>query len=96
MGGYDIGEANKFDFVMGHKMGNTAVSMGAMQGELGVGLSYDLSRDFKLYSQLYDFDNAKVRVGGELRLTDNFSLYGETMDVRGTKRDTYMGVRTYF
>ena len=96
MGGYDIGEANKFDFIMGHQMGNTAVSMGAMQGEFGVGLSYDLSRDFKLYSQLYDFDNAKVRVGGELRLTDNFSLYGETMDVRGTKRDTYMGVRTYF
>ena len=96
MGGYDIGEANKFDFIMGHQMGNTAVSMGAMQGEFGVGLSYDLSRDFKLYSQLYDFDDAKVRVGGELRLTDNFSLYGETMDVRGTKRDTYMGVRTYF
>ena len=96
MGGYDIGEANKFDFIMGHQMGNTAVSMGAMQGEFGVGLSYDLSKDFKLYSQLYDFDDAKVRVGGELRLTDNFSLYGETMDVRGTKRDTYMGVRTYF
>ena len=96
MGGYDIGETNKFDFIMGHQMGNTAVSMGAMQGEFGVGLSYDLSRDFKLYSQLYDFDDAKVRVGGELRLTDNFSLYGETMDVRGTKRDTYMGVRTYF
>ena len=96
MGGYDIGEANKFDFIMGHQMGNTAVSMGAMQGEFGVGLSYDLSRDFKLYSQLYDFDDAKVRVGGELRLTDNFSLYGETMDVRGTKRDTYIGMRTYF
>lgn len=96
MGGYDIGEANKFDFIMGRKMGNAAVSMGAMQGEFGVGLSYDLGRDFKLYSQLYDFDDAKVRVGGELRLTDTFSLYGETMDVRGTKRDTYMGVRTYF
>ena len=96
MGGYDIGEANKFDFIMGRKMGNASVSMGAMQGEFGVGLSYDLSKDFKLYSQLYDFDDAKVRVGGELRLTDTFSIYGETMDVRGTKRDTYMGVRTYF
>ena len=96
MGSYDIGEANKFDFIMGRKMGNAAVSMGAMQGELGVGLSYDLGRDFKLYSQLYDFDDAKVRLGGELRLTDTFSLYGETMDLRGTKRDTYMGVRTYF
>lgn len=96
MGGYDIGEANKFDFIVGRQLGNAGVSMGAMQGEFGVGLSYDLSRDFKLYSQLYDFDDAKVRVGGELRLTDSFSLYGETMDVRGSKRDTYMGVRTYF
>ena len=96
MGGYDIGEANKFDFIMGHKLGNAAVSMGAMQGDFGVGLSYDFGKDFKLYSQLYDFDDAKVRLGGELRLTNTFSLYGETMDVRGTKRDTYMGVRTYF
>lgn len=96
MGGYDIGEANKFDFIIGRQLGNAGVSMGAMQGEFGVGLSYDVGRDFKLYSQLYDFDDAKVRVGGELRLTDSFSLYGETMDVRGSKRDTYMGVRTYF
>lgn len=96
MGGYDIGEANKFDFIVGRQLGSAGVSMGAMQGEFGVGLSYDVGRDFKLYSQLYDFDDAKVRVGGELRLTDTFSLYGETMDVRGSKRDTYMGVRTYF
>ncbi len=96
LGGYDIGDANKFDFIFGKKLGNAAVSMGAMQGDFGVGLSYDLSKDFKLYSQLYDFDDTKVRLGGEFRLTDNFSLYGETMDVRGNKSNTYMGVRTYF
>ena len=70
--------------------------MGAMQGDFGVGLSYDLSKDFKLYSQVYDFDDTKVRLGGELRLTDSFSIYGETMDVRGNKSNTYMGVKTYF
>ena len=96
MGGYDIGDANKFDFVFGKQLGNAAVSMGAMQGEFGVGLSYDLSKDFKLYSQVYDFDNTKVRLGGEYRWNNNFSLYGETMDVRGNKTNTYMGVRTYF
>ena len=96
MGGYDIGEANKFDFIFGKQLGNAAVSMGAMQGDFGVGLSYDLSKDFRLYSQLYDFDDAKVRLGGEFRVNDNFSLYGETMDVRGNKSNTYMGVRTYF
>ncbi len=96
LGGYDIGESNKFDFSVGHRLGKAAVSMGAMQGDFGVGLSYDLGKSVRLYSQLYDFDDAKVRLGGELRLTDTFSLYGETMDARGTKRDTYMGVRTYF
>lgn len=96
MGGYDIGNENKFDFIVGRRFGNTAVSMGAMQGDFGVGMSYDFGRDFRLYSQLYDFDDAKVRLGGELRLTDSFSLYGETMDLRGSKRDTYMGLRTYF
>ncbi len=96
MGGYDIGDANKFDFIVGRKLGKAAMSMGAMQGDFGVGLSYDLSKDFKLYSQVYDFDDTKVRLGGELRLTDSFSLYGETMDVRGNKSNTYMGVKTYF
>ena len=96
MGGYDIGDANKFDFIFGKKLGNAGVSMGAMQGDFGVGLSYDLGKDFRLYSQLYDFDDTKVRLGGEFRINDNFSLYGETMDVRGNKTNTYMGVRTYF
>lgn len=96
LGGYDIGEENKLDLYFGRKVGNAAVSMGAMQGDLGVGLSYDFGKDFRLYSQLYDFNDAKVRLGGELRLTDNFSVYGESMNLRGSKRDTYMGVRTYF
>lgn len=96
MGGYDIGDANKFDFIAGKQMGNAGFSMGAMQGEFGVGLSYDFGRDFRLYSQLYDFDDSKVRLGGELRLTDNLSVYGESMNLKGTKRDTYLGVRSYF
>ena len=81
---------------VGRQYGNAAFSMGAMQGDFGVGASYDLGRDFRLYSQLYDFDDLKVRLGGEFRLHDNLSLYGETMDVRGNKANTYMGVRTYF
>lgn len=96
MGGYDIGDANKFDFIVGKHFGNAGLSMGAMQGEFGVGLSYDFGRDFRLYSQLYDFDDSKVRLGGEVRLSDSLSLYGESMNLKGTKRDTYLGVRSYF
>lgn len=96
MGAYDIGDANKFDFIAGRKFGAASLSAGAMQGEFGVGVDFDLTKDFKLYSQLYDFDDAKIRLGGELQLTDNLSLYGESMDLRGNKRDTYVGVRSYF
>ena len=46
--------------------------------------------------QLYDFDDSKVRLGGEVRVTDNLSVYGESMDLKGNKTDTYVGVRSYF
>lgn len=96
MGGYDLGDANKFDFIVGRKFGNAGLSMGAMQGDFGVGLNYNLGDDFSLYSQVYDFDDTKVRLGGEWHVTDSVSVYGETMDLKGNKRDTYAGVRTYF
>lgn len=96
MGGYDIGDKNKLDVIYGKKFGNASAGLGSMQGEFGVGVSYDLGKRFKVYSQAYDFDDLKVRVGGEVKLNDNISLYGESMDTKGTKRDTYMGVRGRF
>lgn len=97
VGGYDLGGANKLDLIAGKKFGSAGLSAGAMQGEFGVGLSYDLGRSVKLYGQLYDFDDAKLRLGGELRLTDSVSLYGESMDVRrGSRRETYVGLRSRF
>lgn len=97
VGGYDIGGANKLDLTLGKHFGPAAVSMGAMQGEFGVGFDYKLGHAFKLYSQVYDFDDTKVKVGGELKLSDNFSLLGEQTDVRkGNKSNTYVGIRSYF
>ncbi len=96
LGAYDLGDTNKLDLYAGKKIGNASFSMGAMQGEFGVGASYDFSKKFRMYSQLYDFDNTKVRLGGELRVNNNFSVYGESMDLKGTSEDTYVGVRSYF
>ena len=42
IGGYDIGDANKLDLSLGKNFGSAAVSMGAMQGEFGVGFDYRL------------------------------------------------------
>ena len=97
IGGYDIGDANKLDLSLGKNFGSAVVSMGAMQGEFGVGFDYRLGNSFKLYSQVYDFNDTKVKVGGELKLTDNLSLLGEQTDVRnGNKNNTYVGLRSYF
>lgn len=96
MGGYDIGEKNRFDFIAGKSFGAAGLSAGSMQGDFGVGLDLNFGPSFKVYSQVYDFDDTKVRVGGELKLKDSLSLYGETMDVKGDKTDTYVGVRSRF
>lgn len=96
MGGYDIGDKNKFDFIYGKKFGAASASLGSMQGDFGVGLSYDLGKRMTIYSQAYDFDDLKLRLGGEYKLSDTLSVYGESMDLRGTKRDTYMGMRARF
>ncbi|MDO4935576.1 MAG: MlaD family protein [Phascolarctobacterium sp.] len=97
LGGYDIGDENKFDFIVGRKFGPAGVSAGSMQGEFGVGLSYDVIKNFRIYSQYYDFDKHKLRIGAEIPLNKNVSVYGETMDARhGTKRETYAGMRARF
>lgn len=96
VGGYDIGDKNKLDAIYSKRFGNASASLGSMQGEFGVGMSYDLSKRMTVYSQAYDFDDVKVKVGGELKLTDKISLFGESMDIKGTKRDTYMGMRARF
>lgn len=96
MGGYELGDKNRFDFIAGKNFGAAGLSAGAMQGDFGVGLDLNFGPGFKVYSQVYDFDDAKVRLGGELRFKDNLSLYGETMDLRGNSSDTYVGVRSHF
>ena len=93
LGGHDLGDSNKLDLQFGKELGAADVSMGAMQGEFGVGLGYDIADRFRLYMQVYDFDDAKVKLGGELKLTDNFSLLGEQDDLRhGSKSNTYVGL----
>ena len=68
-----------------------------MQGEFGVGLGYNIADRFRLYTQVYDFDDTKVKLGGELKINDNFSLLGEQTDLRhGSKVTPMLGVRTYF
>ena len=97
LGAYDIGDKNKLDFIFGKSAGAADLSLGVMQGEFGIGAGFNITPTLKIYSQVYDFNDTKVKVGGEIKLSDNISLLGEQMDVRkGSKGNTYVGLRSYF
>lgn len=97
LGAASIGDDTKLDFYLGKTWHGFDLSAGAMQGDFGVGLGYNLGKDFRLYSQLYDFGDSKLRVGGEFRLKRDIYLVGESLDVlHGDRTDTYLGIRSYF
>lgn len=97
LGAASIGDDTKLDLYLGKRFRNLDVTAGAMQGKFGLGLGYDFGRRFRLYSQLYDLNDSKLRVGGELLLKNDLYLTGESLDVLdGNKRDVYLGIRSYF
>jgi len=98
IGGADIGDDTKLDLHYGRKLNSVfGVRAGLMQGYFGVGVDYNLSRNLKLFTDVYDFNDTKLRIGGELALTKDFSLIAQSMDISGHGSDTtYLGVRSYF
>ena len=97
LGASSIGNDTKLDLYLGKSFHGLGVSAGAMQGKFGVGLGYDFSNRFRIYSQLYDFDDSKLRFGGEYMIKDDIFLVGESLDLlHGSKRDVYVGIRAYF
>lgn len=97
LGASSIGDDTKLDLYFGRRFHNFNISAGAMQGKAGIGLGYDFNPRFHIYSQLYDFDDGKLRLGGEYMIRDNIFLVGESLDLlHGSKRDVYLGVRAYF
>lgn len=96
-GVYDIGERNKLDLQFGREMNALDVRMGVMQGDFGLGFDYRVSPSFRLFTDIYDFNDTKIKVGGELFFNPNLSLIGGTMDARKKGSDAaYVGVRSYF
>ena len=97
LGASSIGNDTKLDLYMGKRFHGLDVSAGAMQGKFGVGLGYEFNPKFRIYSQLYDFDDSKLRFGGEYMIKDDIFLVGESLDLlHGSKRDVYVGIRAYF
>jgi phospholipid/cholesterol/gamma-HCH transport system substrate-binding protein len=98
IGGADIGDANRLDLHYNRKLNNQFwMRTGVMEGEFGVGVDYNITPQLKLFTDLYDFTDAKWRVGAEYAITKNLSIIGQSFDITGNGSETtYLGVRTTF
>ncbi|MGL5206374.1 MAG: MlaD family protein [Acidaminococcaceae bacterium] len=97
LGAHDMGGKNKLNLQFGQDMADFSLRLGAMQGKIGVGLDYKVNNSFKLFTDVYDFDETKVKIGGEYMFSPKLSLVGESLDVTGRgSENAYVGVRTYF
>ena len=97
LGASSIGDDTKLDLYFGKKFRGVDISTGAMQGKFGIGLGYGINDRFRIYSQLYDFGDSKLRLGGEYMIKDDIFLVGESLDLlHGNKQDVYLGIRAYF
>ena len=98
LGVSDIGDRDKLDFHYNRKLNKYIWGRaGVMEGQFGVGADWILSPKLKLFTDFYDFDDAKLKVGAEYAFTPKLSLIGESMDVLDSGVDTtYLGLRARF
>ena len=97
IGGAKIGDGTKLDLQFGKNINDLSLQTGIMQGDFGVGVGYKFGNSFRLFTDIYDFSDTKVRLGGEVFLGKQVSLIGGTMDLRKNKGDNaYIGLRSYF
>lgn len=97
MGVSDIGEENDINFQLGKGNDYTAVRAGVVLGKVGAGVDVKPLKWLRFSADAYDPNDLKIRVGGEIMLSEKFSLYGESLDVKKKAGDTtYLGMRGYF
>ena len=93
----DLGNKERLNMQMGRYFNNFGVRIGAMQGEAGIGFDYRINDKIKIFTDLYDADEHKVKVGGEYKLSKNVSLMLQSLNVRSNFEDTaYIGIKQYF
>jgi phospholipid/cholesterol/gamma-HCH transport system substrate-binding protein len=93
----DLGGENDLNLQFGYGTKAAALRAGLVLGEAGAGVDYSPSKWLRFFADAYDPNNFKVRVGGEVKFADRWSLVGEALDVRKKLGNSlYVGVRGYF
>ena len=95
----DVGDADRVNAQIGAKSGNFALRGGAIKGEAGVGTDYFAGKNLKLSADVYDFDDATLRLRAEYALNKKSGTYllGEFDDITdNSDRTAYIGLRQKF
>lgn len=98
LGVSDIGDKDKVNFHYNKKLNKFVYARaGVMEGEFGVGMDWNVTPKFKLFTDFYDFNDAKLKVGAEWAFNPRISLIGQSMDVLDSASETtYLGLRARF
>jgi phospholipid/cholesterol/gamma-HCH transport system substrate-binding protein len=97
MGVAGVGEENDLNLQFGSGTPRAALRAGIVLGEAGAGVDYAPAKWLRLFADAYDPNDFKVRVGGEIKLSERMSIIGESLDVRKKAGNAaYVGVRGYF
>lgn len=93
----DMGESNKLNLQLGKRRGSLAARAGAIHGDAGVGLDAYVGDNFKFSADVYDLDDASLRLGAQFRVKDDTWLMGQWQNVNDSKRRAaYVGIRQAF
>ena len=97
LGAEDIGDGTKLNAQVGKKFGGVGVRAGIIAGKPGAGLDGYLGDRFKISAEGYDFNDFKVRLKSQYKVTDSTYILGEWHDVNHkNNRAAYVGIKQEF
>ncbi len=93
----DIGDENRFNAQVGKRFGSLGARAGVIAGKPGVGLDAYAGDRWKFSADVYDLNDAAVRLRAQYRITGGTHLMGQWSDVNDSdRRRAYVGVRQEF
>ena len=93
----DIGQSDKFNLQLGKDDGSWTTRFGIVDSRPGLGIDKRLGEKVTFSVDLYDPNDARVRLGGQYQLGQNLYLVGQTDSVnQQAERTSYFGVKQAF
>lgn len=93
----DIGERDKFNLQLGNENGSWTTRLGVIDSRPGIGIDKRLGEKITFTFDLYDPNEARVRLGGQYRLDRNLYLIGQADSLnRQSERTNYFGIKQAF